>query len=127
MNYTTMEKEMLIAVFAYDKFRSYLIGIKVIIYADHVAIQYLFEKKDAKPHLIRWIMLLQEFDVEIRDKRGSKNVVIDYLSRLENEKVVDDSQIQEIFPDELVLAISLRVPWYAEFVNYLACRKMPLT
>ena len=83
LNYTTIEKEMLAVVFACDKFRSYIIGSKVTIYTDHVAIQYLFAKKDAKPRLIRWILLLQEFDLEIRDKRCSENVVVYHLSRLE--------------------------------------------
>ncbi|KAK6141718.1 hypothetical protein DH2020_024520 [Rehmannia glutinosa] len=68
-NYTTTEKEMLAVVFAFDKFRAYLVGTKVIVYTDHAAIRYLFSKKDAKPRLIRWILLLQEFDIEIRDKK----------------------------------------------------------
>ena len=65
LNYTTIENEMLAVVFAYDKFRSYIIGSKVTIYTDHVAIHYLFTKKDTKPRLIQWILLLQEFDLEI--------------------------------------------------------------
>ena len=62
LNYATTEKEILAVVFAIDKFRSYLVGTKVIVYTDHAALQYLFTKKDAKPRLIRWILLLQEFD-----------------------------------------------------------------
>ena len=69
-NYSTTEKELLAIVFALENFRSYLLGTKVIIYSDHVALKYLFAKKEAKPRLIRWILLLQEFDLEIRDKRG---------------------------------------------------------
>ncbi|EOX99750.1 Polyprotein, 77260-80472, putative [Theobroma cacao] len=64
-NYTTTEKELLAIVFAFDKFRSYLVGTKVIVYTNHAAIKYLIEKKDAKPRLIRWVLLLQEFDLEI--------------------------------------------------------------
>ena len=71
LNYATTEKELLAIVFGFDKFRPYLIGNKVIVYTDHSAIKYLVNKKDAKPRLIRWVLLLQEFDVEIRDKRGS--------------------------------------------------------
>jgi hypothetical protein len=70
LNYTTTEKELLDVIFAIKKFRSYLVGAKVIIYTDHVALKYLLMKKDAKPHLIQWILLLQEFDLEIRDKKG---------------------------------------------------------
>jgi hypothetical protein len=57
-------------VFAFEKFRSYIVNSKVIVYTDHAAIKYLLAKKDAKPRLIRWILLLQEFDVEIRDKKA---------------------------------------------------------
>jgi hypothetical protein len=69
LNYAT-EKELLTVVFAFEKFRSYIVNSKVIIYTDHATIKYLLSKKDAKPWLIRWILLLQEFDVEILDKKG---------------------------------------------------------
>ena len=69
LNYATTEKELLAVVFAIDKFRSYLVGEKVIIYTDHAALKYLLTKKDAKPRLLRWILLLQEFDLEIKIKR----------------------------------------------------------
>jgi hypothetical protein len=72
LNYATMEKELLAVVLAFEKFRSYIVNSKVIVYTDHAAIKYLLYKKDAKTRMIRWILLLQEFDVGIQDKRGSK-------------------------------------------------------
>ena len=99
-NYATTEKELLAMVFAFDKFRSYLIGSKVIVHTDHAALRYLLTKKDAKPRLIRWILLLQEFDLEIKDKKGSENLVVDHLSRLDPGHLPDDEPIDEKFPDE---------------------------
>ncbi|CAN6576899.1 unnamed protein product [Malus baccata var. baccata] len=105
LNYSTTEKELLAIVFALDKFRSYLIGTKVIVYTDHAALKYLLTKKEAKPRLIRWMLLLQEFDIEIRDKKGSENVVADHLSRMVHEEHEHDVPIPETFPDEQLLSI----------------------
>ena len=91
LNYATTEKEFLAVIFAVDKFRAYLLGTKVIIWTDHSAIKYLVTKKDAKPRLIRWVLLLQEFDIEIKDRKGSENQMADHLSRLdENTEVEGD-------------------------------------
>ncbi|XP_060969691.1 uncharacterized protein LOC133036929 [Cannabis sativa] len=129
LNYATIEKEMMAIVFACDKFRPYLIGNKVIVYTDHSAIKYLMTKKDAKPRLIRWVLLLQELDLEIKDKKGTENLVADHLSRLELEKSQNtkDVQINEQFPDEQLFSVreNLMVPWYADYVNFLAAKITP--
>ncbi|XP_070003292.1 uncharacterized protein [Nicotiana sylvestris] len=123
LNYTVTEKEMLAVVFAFDKFRSYLIGSKVIVYTDHAALRYLIEKKESKSHLICWVLLLQEFNLEIRDRKSTENQVADHLSQLEGaENSVEVEDILETFLDDQLLATSLEeVPRYADFANHLAC------
>nr|GFB21659.1 reverse transcriptase domain-containing protein [Tanacetum cinerariifolium] len=90
-NYTTTEKEMLAVVYAFEKFRSYLIMNKSIVHMDHSALKYLFAKKDANARLLRWVLLLQEFDFKVLDTKGAENLAADHLSRLENpyENVLD--------------------------------------
>src|ERR1041385_7240057 len=83
-NYATTEKEFLEVVFACDKFRQYIVDSKVIIRTDHVAIKYRMTKKDAKPRLIRWVLLLQEFDLQIVDTKRVDNPVVDNPSRMED-------------------------------------------
>jgi len=111
INYATTEKELLAIVYALEKFRSYLIGSKIIVYTNHAAIKYLLIKSDSKPRLIRWMLLLQEFDLEIKDKKGTENLVADHLSRLTNNEVTrNEPEVLEEFPDEKLLAIKER-PW----------------
>ncbi|KAK1650411.1 hypothetical protein QYE76_068216 [Lolium multiflorum] len=112
-NYATTEKELLAVVFACDKFRSYIVDSKVTIHTDHAAIRYLMEKKDAKPRLIRWVLLLQEFDLHIIDRKGADNPVADNLSRLENI-AYDPVPVNDSFPNEqlAVIKVSSRdSPW----------------
>jgi hypothetical protein len=131
LNYSTTEKELLAVIFALEKFRSYLIGSKVIVFIDHDALRYLFAKKDAKPRLIIWVLLLQEFDLEIKDKKGSENVVAYHLSRLlheeeeEEEEEEDELPLNENFPDEQLFAVEVQLPWYADIVNYLTAKVFP--
>ncbi|XP_058192106.1 uncharacterized protein LOC131309500 [Rhododendron vialii] len=124
MNYSTTEKELLAVVFALDKFRSYLIGSPIVIYTDHAALKYLLTKQDAKARLIRWILLLQEFDLTIKDKKGVENVVADHLSRLEFEDRTSKLPIIDTFPDEQLFGVS-STPWFADIVNYLVTGLLP--
>ena len=114
-------------VYAFDKFRAYLVGTKVVVFTDHSAIKYLIAKKDAKPRLIRWILLLQEFDLEIRDRKGTENQLANHLSRLENaeQRKEDRIAINESFPDEQLFAIMKEAPWYADYVNYIVSGVLP--
>ncbi|KAF8080184.1 hypothetical protein N665_0968s0007 [Sinapis alba] len=137
-NYATTEKELLAIVYAFEKFRSYLVGSKVIVHTDHAALRYLLSKKDAKPRLLRWILLLQEFDLVIKDNKGIENGVADHLSRL---KVEEALPLADTFPVETFYAVSvqyndgyvpvkdasiLKVPWFSEIANYLAADQEPL-
>ncbi|GJW82429.1 reverse transcriptase domain-containing protein [Tanacetum coccineum] len=114
-NYMTTKKELLAVVFAFDKFRQYLVLSKTIVFTDHSAMRYLFTKQDAKPRLIRWILLLQESDIEIRDKKDAENLAVDHLSRLENPNLgkLTRAEIRDLFPKERLMAISDKnnKPW----------------
>ncbi|XP_056685635.1 uncharacterized protein [Spinacia oleracea] len=122
-NYTTTEKEFLAIVHACEKFRTYLVGSKTIVYTDHAAIRYLMTKKEAKPRLIRWVLLLQEFDIEILDKKGAENVAADHLSRLDlGDRVKDDLPIKDTLRDDTLYMVEIStLPWFVDNVNYLAC------
>jgi len=133
--YATIEKELLAVVLAFEKFRSYLAGSKVIVYTNHAALRHLYAKKDTKPRLLRWILLLQEFDKEIVDKKGIGNGAADHLSRM---RIEEPLPIDDSMPEEQLMVIEffgksysgkeihqLNVveggsPWYADHVNYLA-------
>ncbi|KAG7559358.1 Ribonuclease H-like superfamily [Arabidopsis thaliana x Arabidopsis arenosa] len=140
VKYATTEKELLAVVFAFEKFRSYLVGSKVIVYTDHAALRQIYAKKDTKPRILRWILLLQEFDMEIVDKKGIENGVADHLSRM---RIDDEIPIDDSMPEEQLMvteffgknysgnefhqlnAVEGRSPWYADHVNYLACGVKP--
>ena len=99
----TTEKELLAVLYALEKFQRYILASKIIIYTDHAALKYLLSKKEAKPRLIQSVLLLQEFDLEIKDKKGRENSVANHLSRLH---ISGGEDIGDTFPDEHLLAIS---------------------
>ncbi|XP_070004307.1 uncharacterized protein [Nicotiana sylvestris] len=128
VNYTITKKVLLAIVFAIEKFRLYLMGAKVIVHMDHAALRYLMSKKYFKDYLMIWVLLLQEFDIDIQDRKGSENQVADHLSRLEEEgRLHDGLEINDSFPDEQLLAISMKeVPWFADLANYLVSSIIPV-
>ncbi|GJS47953.1 reverse transcriptase domain-containing protein [Tanacetum coccineum] len=117
---------MLAVVYAFEKFRSYLILNKSIVYTDHSALKYLFAKKDFKARLLRWVLLLQEFKFKVIDTKRAENLTADHLSRLENpyENVLDPKEINETFPLETLNMVTFRgdssTPWFADYPNYHA-------
>ncbi|GJR55055.1 reverse transcriptase domain-containing protein [Tanacetum coccineum] len=117
---------MLAVVYAFEKFRSYLILNKSIVYMDYSALKYLFAKKDSKARLLRWVLLLQKFDFNVIDKKGAENLAADHLSRLENpyESVLDPKDINEKFPLETLNMVTFRddssTSWFADYANYHA-------
>ncbi|GJR19497.1 reverse transcriptase domain-containing protein [Tanacetum coccineum] len=125
-HYTTTEKEMLAVVYAFEKFRSYLILNKSVVYTDHSALKYLFAKKDSKARLLRWVLLLQEFDFNVIDTKRAENLAADHLSRLENlyENVLDPKEVNENFPLETLNMVTSRSDsstlWFVDYANYHA-------
>ncbi|GKB22250.1 reverse transcriptase domain-containing protein [Tanacetum coccineum] len=116
--YTITEKEIMAVVFAFDKIQPYLILSKIVVYTGHSALRHLFKKQDAKRRLIRWILLLQEFDIKIKDKKGTENVATDHLSRIKNDETSDDHEVDDNFPGETLMEITTRdIPWFADFAN----------
>ncbi|RDX96976.1 Retrovirus-related Pol polyprotein, partial [Mucuna pruriens] len=112
-NYTTIEKELL----------AILLGPRIVVFSNHVALRYLLKKVDTKPRLIWWMLLLQEFVIEISDKKGAKNSVADHLSRIEKES--EPMPIRDEFPDEQLLHIKTSTPWFADICNYVATSQFP--
>ena len=123
-NYTTTEKELLAVVYALDKFRAYLVGADIVIFTDHSALKYLLTKQNAKARLIRWVLLLQEFNLQIRDKKGVENVVADHLSRLTIAHDTHSPPINDEFPKESLMQLE-KAPWYAHIANFLTTGEIP--
>ena len=112
-------------VYALDKFRSYLIGSDIVIFTDHSALKYLLTKQNSKARLIRWVLLLQEFNLQIRDKKGVENVVANHLSRLTIAHNTHNPPIFDEFPEESLLTVNI-APWYAHIANFLVTGELPV-
>nr|GEY49675.1 hypothetical protein [Tanacetum cinerariifolium] len=107
--------------YAFEKFQPYLVLSKSIVHTDHSALKYLLNKQDSKPRLIWWVLFLQEFDISIRDKKGTENLAADHLSKLKNphKGVLENSDINENFPLETLGKVSSEsTPWFADFADY---------
>ena len=104
-SYTTTEKDQLDLVYAFEKFRAYLKGTKVIVHTKHATLRYLGAKKDAKPRLIRWVLLLQEFNFYVKNRKDCEHKVVNHLSKLETaKKQHSEHEIDHTFPNELVFS-----------------------
>ena len=141
-NYDTTEKEQL---YAFEKFKAYLLGSKIIVYTDHATLKYLLSGKKVKPKLIWWVLLLQEFDWEVKDKKGTENKVADHLSRIVQwgeHTEIDDAFLEEQLyvvqanalinfvlrgqPDEGRRKDASNIePWYADIINDLTTGELP--
>nr|GFD33571.1 reverse transcriptase domain-containing protein [Tanacetum cinerariifolium] len=116
---------MLAVVYGFEKFRSYLIMNKSIVYTNHSALKYLFANKDAKARLLRWILLLQEFDFKVINTCRAENYAADHVSCLENpyENIFDPKEINETFPLKSLNKVAHKDPstsWFADLANYHA-------
>nr|GFB40780.1 reverse transcriptase domain-containing protein [Tanacetum cinerariifolium] len=102
-----------------------------MVYTDHSTLKYLFSKQDVKPRLIKWLLLIQEFTIEIKDENGSENLAVDHLSRLDNPELeeLDEDAIRDSFPDEHLMVINIKEvdtdPWYADYANFLVSKIIP--
>jgi hypothetical protein len=122
-NYTVTEKELLVVVPAINKFRHYITGYQAFVHTDHSSIRFLINKPVTNPRVTRWLLLLQEFNINIIDRPGKDNLADDFLSRMIH--LGDNAPVEDTFPDENLFAISTFTPRYANDANYLVTRKMP--
>ena len=111
-------------VYALDKFRAYLVGSDLVFFTDHSDLKYLLTKQNAKARLIRWVLLLEKFNLQIKDKKGVENVVADHLSRLTISHDTHIPPIIDEFPEESLMQLE-KAPWYAHIANFLAIEEIP--
>jgi hypothetical protein len=122
LNYTVTEKEFLVVIHAINKFRHYITGYLVILYTNHSAIRYLDNKPITNGWVTRWLLLLQEFDITIKDGPERENFVTDFLSHI--PKTYDSLTVEDEFLDEHLFVVTTKPPWYADMINYLAAGRL---
>ena len=115
LNYIVTEKELLVVVHSLNKFRHYIIGYQKFVHTDHATITYLMNKLDVNARIIRWLLLLQHFDLTIVDKPGKENVVANFLSRM-NLPAGEEGMVDDQLPDEHL---------FADIENYLVSSQFP--
>jgi len=124
LNYTVTEKELLAVVHSLEKFGHYITGYQTFVHTNHAVIKYLMKKLDVNSRIIRWLLLLQQFDLTIVDKPGKENVVADFLSRM-NLPICEEGMVDDQLSDDNFFAISVLSTWFTDIVNYLVSTQFP--
>lgn len=123
LNYIVTEKEILVVIYAINKFGHYITRYPVVLYTEKYSTKYLANKPVTNGRVTRWLILFQEFDITIKDRPGKENPVADFLSRM--PKIDDSAAVEDQFPDEHLFAVTMKTPWYTDVTNYLAAGKLP--
>jgi hypothetical protein len=110
-------------VHAINKFRHYITRYQAFVHTDHSNIKLLMNKPVTNPRVTRWLLLLQEFNINIIDRPSKDNLVADFLSRMIH--LGDNAPVEDKFHDENLFSISTFTPWYADLANYHMIGKMP--
>lgn len=124
LNYTVTEKELLAVVHSLNKFRHYITGYQTFVHTNHAAIRYLMNKLNVNARIIRWLLLLQQFDLTIIDKHGKENVVANFFSRV-NFPTGEEGMLDDQMLDEHLFSILVLSPWFDDIENYLASTQFP--
>jgi hypothetical protein len=122
LNYRVIEKYFLVVIHAINKFQHYITGYLVFLYTDHSSIIYLANKPITNGRVTRWLLLLQEFNITIKDRPRRENIVADILSRI--SKTNYSLTIEDQFLDEHLFSLTINMPWYADVEKYLAVGKL---
>jgi hypothetical protein len=118
LNYTVIENEFLVVIHVINKFRHYITCYPVILYTNHSGIRFLANKPITNVWVTRWLLLLQEFDITIKDRPGREILVVGFLSHI--PKTYNSLTVEDRFPDEHMFVITTKPPWYVVVANYRA-------